>query len=216
MTTWPVEIYTGAGLCLGVTLIQRQIKNTGIKIKIKRKFVVQLRRMTKINALRIAAVTLVTLFFLSASLNIVYDASSYRFNQFETQVPLNSTLTKDDYSLMIWMRSNIPKNDIIFVSSADAGDFIPVIAQRMIVYPWGYNQESPLYQHTLNGLVINPNNETLIENLYALNVTYIYVGAKSYSPYNVDLLDESKFLNSSYYTLVAQSGAASLFKVRYS
>jgi hypothetical protein len=215
MSAWPVEIYIGFGLFLSVVCMQYLIQQTGLKIKIKKKKINKLRIISHAKAIGLILATLLVISYISISLNIIYDDSTYRFNEFRTDVANWSLLTGDDYALMLWMKSNIPSTAITFVSPADAGDFIPVITGLKIVYPWGYNDNSPFYQNIVNGLVSNPNNETLVQSLKILNVTYVYVGVKSYPPYNIQMFNATKFLNSNYYTLVASVGDASLFKVNY-
>ena len=114
---------------------------------------------------------------------------------------------------MYWMNSNLSSDAVIFVNSVDAGDFIPVIASKQIVYPWGYNKQSPLYLDTVDALVKDPNNKTALLSLHALNVTHIYVGAKSYYPKNQELFVADMFLCSTNYQLVKNIGQAYLFAI---
>jgi hypothetical protein len=84
--------------------------------------------------------------------------------------------TEDDYDLMRWMETNLPKNSTILVSPYEAGLFIPSISHLKIVFPYVASQRTYNYQRIVNLLSQNTVNGTSFELMQYYNITHIFVG----------------------------------------
>ncbi len=209
----------------------------GIKIRIsyfKRSFHVS--RVRVLSMLRgktktIAALIILSLIFLS-TINVVEPFSKTS----ETKSWLNefNVLTDDDINLQLWMKQNLNDSSIILVSWGDAGQYVPIIADKKAVFEFVNVLDScPLtreyaqqYRKLLQLLDVSPDNPVTLKLLQFFNITYIYVGAKEStrfgdtSPSKVNfpeytVLNASLLNSAGHYKLTYRVGRAQLFEVVY-
>jgi len=135
-----------------------------------------LTRPLQSNALRMAGATLVLLVLsMQAGDNIAY---AYQLRGL-------SAVTKEDYEAFVWIKENIPANATFYVTDADAGQWIPSIAQRAVYPPFTHQSEKFYTEEFLfekgfsAGLMYeDPDNSSLISLLSKYGVDYVYIGQK--------------------------------------
>ncbi|MFB0543648.1 MAG: hypothetical protein ACETVR_02590, partial [Candidatus Bathyarchaeia archaeon] len=119
-----------------------------------------------------------------------------------------SPVTREDIEAFHWIRYNVTVDSLIFVSNADAGQWIPIFTGRR-VFPLEVimnNPERVMSGRNLTQLFLqNPSDPRIYQILTEYNIRYIYIGAKA-------ILDRQK-LN---YTHVLSLINTGLFKVVYS
>jgi len=206
MTTWPFGIFIG--YCFFLT-----IRNTFYFLSSLYKHNLRKRVLSTL------------LFFLTINIGIIYIfsttiywASYNQINRYTHNVKNGALLTLDDIKIMRWVRDFTPTDAVILVSPADGGQYMPVVAQRKVIFPWCANMMfSPSYRYILKVMPHDPESLLLLYYLRRFNVTYVYVGAvdKGYLVAHVSphAFDPNKILNSNCYSLIKQVGNAYLFKL---
>jgi len=158
---------------------------------------------------------LITLYILLFLVSILYLCSGINqtanwFVSSSKSVTLN-VVDSDDYAVILWICNNLPENATILVHPEGAGQLIPVIADRRIIYPKGVNQLSKTYRYIIDQLIKEPNDPKLYELLKQLRVSHIYCDTdlwKGAKPFDVQ-----KMLSSNKYTLIFRFGNTYLFKI---
>jgi len=167
-------------------------------IKTKWRLKKGLTQPLKSNALKIAGATIVLLVLsMQAGDNIAY---AYQLRGL-------SAVTKEDYEAFIWIKENIPANATFYVTDADAGQWIPTIAQRTVYPPFVHQSEKFYTEEFLfekgfsAGLMHeDPDNASLISLLSKYGVDYVYIGQKAI--FDRARLDPFLLLNSIHYRLI--------------
>lgn len=100
-------------------------------------------------------------------------------NYITGQNNLFSILSLDDTFLMSWISNNTPENMKILINPSEPGSFIPILANRVVVYPFTATRRSESY-----GLLVNLiNNRIINDTTYQLiqqhNVTHVYISGAS-------------------------------------
>jgi len=132
----------------------------------------------------------------------------------------HSAVTKADYEAFIWIQNNTDKNATFFVSRADAGEWIPAIANRR-TYPMARSfgdflltEEDENKINRLGELMYdNPSSEEALSLLISFNIDYVYIGKKAI--YDRQLLNPNLFLGSRNYVSVYSDGDVWIFKIVY-
>jgi len=177
------------------------------------------------------AIILFSLIFLaSVNVNEPFNMTS------KTRLWLNEfdVLADDDINLQLWMKQNLDDSSVILVSWGDAGQYIPVIAEKEAIFEFAGDLDScPLtrehsqkYRDLLKLLEISPDNPIALELLRYFNITHVYVGAKESTRLNSPSTSKVNFpeytvlnaslLNSArHYKLTYRMGSAWLFEVVY-
>ncbi len=130
----------------------------------------------------------------------------------------HSAVTKEDYEAFLWIKNNTDKNATFFVTKADAGEWIPAIANRR-TYPMARSFGDFLFsaedENKLNRLeelmYNNPNSEEALSLLISFDIEYIYIGKKAI--YDRQLLNANLFLGSRKYMSVYSDGDVWIFKI---
>lgn len=129
----------------------------------------------------------------------------------------HSVLTKDDIELQLWMKKNIPYSIVIMASCADAGQYVPIIAEKEAVVGYGPYKwyENSTYGKLLYRLSTSP--DQAFEELKYLNITHLYIGAKKTEagPVFNSTKIQSTQNNPFSYRLVHKVGNAYLFEIVY-
>jgi len=214
MGGWVLTLFIGcvfflmAKVCV---LVLQSLLSINVKMKIIR----------VVSYLQSRTLPLILLLVINGALTVnfasnVYNAISFNHLHYLSVMHDYSPLTMDDYKLMLWVKNNIEDDAIFLVNPADAGQYLPVIAHRKVIFPFGKNQFSKSWQYVLEVMRKDPEDPQLLYFLRRFNVSYVYVGAitrytreRPYRP------DPSMLLNSKYYELVQNFGGAYLFKIRY-
>ena len=113
-----------------------------------------------------------------------------------------SPITDSDYEAFLWIKENTHTNATFFVTYADAGQWIPVFAQRR-VSPLFINQNEKIYMEneifgdTVIPLMLeNPNDPLALSLLKKQGITHIYIGSKTIfgrQQPDPDLFDETNY-----------------------
>ncbi len=135
------------------------------------------------------------------------------------QYGIFAVTTQDDYSLMLWIKDNLPQTSIILVNPYEPGMFIPALSQKKVVYPYSAYHLSASYANTTFAIVNGVLDSEVFSYLTDHNITYIYVGAMS-SPLQEILRFEKKtcnwdpslFLGNPNFKLLKKIGYAYLFE----
>lgn len=118
-----------------------------------------------------------------------------------------SPVTREDIEAFLWIRYNVTIDPLIFVSDADAGQWIPIFTGRR-VFPLEVVMNSPekvMSGRNLTQLFLqNPSDSRIYQLLTEYDIRYIYIGAKA-------ILDRQKF-NYTHALALINTG---LFKVVY-
>ncbi|MCK5587688.1 MAG: hypothetical protein KAI34_03070 [Candidatus Lokiarchaeota archaeon] len=132
----------------------------------------------------------------------------------------HSAVTKADYEAFMWIQNNTDKNATFFVSRADAGEWIPAIANRR-TYPMArsfgdfiFSEEDENKLTRLEELMYsNPNSEEALSLLISFDVDYVYIGKKAI--YDRQVIPPTLFLESRNYISVYSDGDVWIFQVIY-
>jgi len=142
----------------------------------------------------------------------------FRFSSDEHRInDLYSLFTPldDDYRLMVWMKDNLPSNAVILVNPYEAGNFIPSVSQKVVVYPTSDNQLSYPYYELCKLIENRTLNSTTYDLMRFFNVTYVYVGAKAtfswIGNYKWDPTG-TLFLGNPNFQLINRIGEAAIYK----
>lgn len=153
-------------------------------------------------------------FFLFQWSNIAMQEATFRTRRLSEAMNLDSPLTANDYRLMLWIKQNTPSSIIVLVNPADAGQYIPIIAKRICVFPYSENSEgSPSYLATIEALTKDPDNSTALQYMKAYGVTHVYVGSKNILERRG--FNSSLFALSNHFNLIKRVGDCMLFAVIY-
>lgn len=94
------------------------------------------------------------------------------------QNAVDAVATEDDFALMMWIRDNLTKTDIILVSPFEPGLFIPALSQKIVIYPFSAYHLSASYANA----TLRISNGTLDSSVYHFldehNVSYVYLGTR--------------------------------------
>lgn len=119
-----------------------------------------------------------------------------------------AAVTDQDYRAFMWIRENTPTDAAFYVTDADAGQWIPSIAQRR-VFPIVANSfvESCITEDYFEDtrtlfhvMMTDPNNDKALSILDNYDITHVFIGAKSI--FERQQLNFVLFLNSTHYRLV--------------
>lgn len=121
-----------------------------------------------------------------------------------------------DNELMLWMRENLTKDDIILVNPYEAGLFIPSISLKKTVFTTTGSQLSHRYQKLFGALRNETLNVTCYDIMRSFNITHVYVGSAVTYWWVKDYkwLPEL-FLGNPNFGLVKKVDDSCLFKVLY-
>jgi len=129
----------------------------------------------------------------------------------------HSVITIDDIVLQLWMKEHLPDSSRILISHADAGQYIPAIAEKLnVIYEYGVPISLPPYsymteyQKLLKLLASSPDDHTTLELLQFFDITHIYVGAKHTDAFPVG--DASTLLSAKHYKVTYHVGDAWVFE----
>ena len=146
-----------------------------------------------------------------------YDIPSKQVTQF-------SLLAADDLSTFQWIDANTNKNDVFLVSQIDAGQYLTSVTGRLSIFPFGPSEGSRHYRLLQFALEIDPSDPYILTILAYYNITYVFIGSKSYdptaptwaAPYAQNaVFNASKLLSSQFFIPIANFGNSWLFKVNY-
>ncbi len=90
-----------------------------------------------------------------------------------------SPVNADDISAFNWIRTQTPLNATFFVDLADGGSWIPIYADRRVIFPFGVVTNNSLlanYTAVLSSFESDPSSPQNLQFLRSFNVTYIYSG----------------------------------------
>lgn len=175
-----------------------------------------------LNAKTVKAVALTLLVFGALYAPFIY----YKFAEdpwtLKRQYGIFAITTQDDYSLMLWIRDNLPQTSIILVNPYEPGMFIPALSQKKVIYPYSAYHLSASYANTTFAIVNGVLDLDVFSYLTDHNITYIYVGAMS-SPLEEILRFEKKtcnwdpslFLGNPNFKLLKKIGYAYLFEFQF-
>jgi hypothetical protein len=177
---------------------------------------------SKIPAKTRKATILILLIFVSLYSPFIY----YRLAEDPTtlirQYNLFAVTTEDDYSLMLWMKDNLPQNSIILVNPFEAGLFIPAVSHRIVVYPFSAYHLSASYSETVFQMAEGTLNSEVFRYLKDHNITHIYVGSRA--SWVLQILQRERtaskwdpylFWGNSNFKLAKKIGDAYLFEFRF-
>lgn len=89
--------------------------------------------------------------------------------------------SNSDYQLLTWMHTGISQNSVVLVNPYDAGQYVVSISNKTVVGEYtGINFISSAYQNLTILLANNVMNARTLSLIDSLNVTYIFVGSRSY------------------------------------
>jgi len=170
------------------------------------------------------------IFLLSVDVNEPFEMTlhaRHMLNQFDV-------LTENDIDLQLWMKQNLDDSSVILVSWGDAGQYVPVISEKKVIFEYVNNldicpltrEHAEKYRNLLKILEISPDNPVALELLEYLNITHIYVGAKEATRFGsastlkinfpeYTVLNASLLNSAGHYKLVRRVGNAWLFEVVY-
>lgn len=144
---------------------------------------------------------------------ILKEFYEYQFGIPERGITDFTVLTRGDLIVMDWISNNTLKDDIILVSWADAGQFIPSYTKRIILEPWSILQFDPAYLNLTQAVITEPDTDETLNLLKNYNIKYIFIGSKTERGRLTFDLNKLYFSNN--YINVFNSGKSSLFRVNY-
>lgn len=142
-------------------------------------------------------------------------------------------VTDDDIKLQFWMKQNLGDSSNILVSWGDAGQYVPIIAEKKVLLEYGNMPADPLsrerlqkYRSLLKLLETSPDNSVTLELLRYFNITHVYVGAKESTRFGdpatskvnfpeYTVLNASLLNSAGHYKLTYRVGDAWLFEIVY-
>jgi hypothetical protein len=120
-------------------------------------------------------------------------------------------LSLEDKYLMSWISNNTSENIKILVNPYETGSFIPVLANRVIVYPFTATRRSESYKILVNLINKGILNETTYQLAQQHSVTHVYVGPLTFWDVR-EKWDPSLFNKSQNFRLEKRIGSAYLFR----
>jgi hypothetical protein len=133
-----------------------------------------------------------------------------------------SLLTTDDIKMFEWIETNTSKEDIFLVSQIDTGQYLTPVTGRKSIFPYGPLAGSRNYRILLFDIESDPRNPNILLLLRSYNISYVYVGSKSFDPtaptwkeavqYNA-IFNADDLIESPLFKLVNNIGDSYLFKV---
>jgi hypothetical protein len=124
-----------------------------------------------------------------------------------------SILSLDDKFLMSWISNNTTENVKILINPNEPGSFIPILADRVVVYPFTATRRSESYRQLVNLINNGIINETTYQLAQQHNVTHVYISEASM--FLRDKWDPSLFNLSSNFSLEKRIGSAYFFRFTF-
>ena len=179
-----------------------------------------LRKALNTKTVKVVALTLLVLGALYAP--FIY----YKFAEdpwvLKRQYAIFAVTTQDDYSLMLWIRDNLPQTSIILVNPFEPGLFIPALSQKKVIYSYSAYHLSASYANTTFLIANGDLDSEVFSYLTDHNITNIYVGAMSSLLPEILRLEEktcnwdpSLFLGNPNFKLLKKMGHAYLFEFQF-
>jgi hypothetical protein len=91
----------------------------------------------------------------------------------------NSPVTAQDIQAFNWIQYNTPANATFFTNTADAGNWIPLYADRKVVMPFGVVTNNTLlsdYETASTAFSVNPMDPTGLQFMNMTGATFVYSG----------------------------------------
>ena len=124
-----------------------------------------------------------------------------------------SILSLDDTFLMSWISNNTPKNVKILINPNESGSFIPILADRVVIYPFTATRRSESYRQLVNLINNGIINETTYQLAQQHNVTHVYISEASM--FLRDNWDPSLFNLNSNLSLEKRIGSAYFYRFNF-
>ncbi len=125
-----------------------------------------------------------------------------------------SILSLDDIFLMSWISNNTPENVKILINPYEPGSFIPILANRIVIYPFTATRRSESYRRLVNLINNGIINKATYQLIQQHNVTLVYVSGASMLL--GDKWDPSLFSSNQNFLLEKRIGTAYLFRFSFS
>ncbi len=128
-------------------------------------------------------------------------------------------LSESDQKAMRWLKEEIDENEVIM--NDNVGLWIPAISDREILLPHMPASDDMYYydmrQNLYSEIRKNPDSESLLSNLSALNVSYVYISKATSIDYHYEklILNKTKLNLSDNYQLIYQKNDIYIFKIIY-
>ncbi len=148
----------------------------------------------------------------SASVPVIND-QQFQYRKVGDSLNNLGMLGNDDLALMYWIKDNVPMDSSILVSASDSGQYVTSVTQRQTISMLS-NLEN--YSDLIRMLTSNASDLQAVRLLLKYNISYVYVGSRA-STYALEVpyyhhFNSSAFLETNYFVLIKQFGAAWLFK----
>jgi len=127
-----------------------------------------------------------------------------------------SVITNYDIYAFEWIKHHTPEDAIFYVNPSDAGPFIYIVTGRLVLPPislrlWTNDTWLESLSFISNSLIKGNITEKLIKELINLNITYIYIGAKT--QYNSPTFKDSALEKSTFFIKAFSYGPVKIFKL---
>jgi len=193
-----------------LTYIGKELKNSSFKKKLRKKM-----KILPITSMHYRTIIFFIIMFVITT-NIPAISHSYNAYVIATR---EAVITQNDLKAFEWIRKHTSPNAVFFVNPADAGPYIYIYTNRVVLPPtalrlWALpTSKSKIDFKIIKQALITGNiNNSVYFLLLKYNITYIYVGEKT--QYGQPKFNTSSLLESPFFLLVFNIREVYIFMVK--